>query len=74
MHERLDRYAAAAERLKAVGRLYPSFESPEELELKRKLALARHLPPIYDRAALKLTEEQRAALEAEGRKPVYQGK
>ena len=62
-------YARAAEHLKRKGRLYPAYETPEELELKRKRQLARGKPPIYDRAALKLTAEDRARLEAEGRKP-----
>ena len=67
--DRLNRYAAAAEKLKAEGRLYPCYETPEELELKRKIALSRGLPPIYDRAALRRGETERAALEAQGRKP-----
>jgi glutamyl-tRNA synthetase len=67
--DRFARYAAAVEKLKAVGRLYPAYETPEELELKRKRQLARGRPPVYDRAALKLTEEERAKLDAEGRKP-----
>jgi glutamyl-tRNA synthetase len=67
--DRFDRYAEAVERLKTSGRLYPAYETPEELELKRKRQLARGKPPVYDRAALKLTAEQRGELEAEGRKP-----
>jgi glutamyl-tRNA synthetase len=66
---RFDRYRAAADRLKADGRLYPAYETQEELDRRRKVQLSRGLPPIYDRAALKLTEAERAALEAEGRKP-----
>jgi glutamyl-tRNA synthetase len=66
--DRFDRYAAAVERLKASGRLYPAYETPEELELKRKRQLARGKPPVYDRAALKLTDADRATLEAEGHK------
>jgi glutamyl-tRNA synthetase len=62
-------YAKAVEHLKRKGRLYPAYETPEELELKRKRQLARGKPPVYDRAALKLTAEDRAKLEAEGRKP-----
>ena len=64
--ERFALYDAAAERLKAVGRLYPCYETPEELEFRRKRQLARGLPPIYDRAALKLTDEEREALEKRG--------
>jgi glutamyl-tRNA synthetase len=67
--DRFDLYDAAAERLKAVGRLYPCYETQEELEFRRKRQLARGLPPIYDRAGLKLTDEDRAKLEQEGRKP-----
>jgi glutamyl-tRNA synthetase len=52
-----------------MGRLYAAYETPEELEFRRKRQLARDLPPVYDRAALKLTEEERARLEAEGRRP-----
>jgi glutamyl-tRNA synthetase len=66
---RFDRYAAAVERLKASGRLYPAYETQSELERKRKRQLARGRPPVYDRAALKLTDEDRARLEAEGCKP-----
>lgn len=68
---RLGDYRAAAERLKASGRLYPCYESAAELEAKRKLQAAAHRPPVYDRAALALTAAQRAALEASGRKPHF---
>ena len=67
--KRFDKYDAAAERLKAAGRLYPCYETPDELERRRKRQLARGKPPVYDRAALKLTDEERTALEAEGRQP-----
>src|SRR5689334_4926839 len=50
--EHFDLYAAVAERLKAMGRLYACYETPDELERRRKRQLARALPPIYDRAAL----------------------
>ncbi len=66
---RLDRYAEAAGKLRAEGRLYEAFETPAELDLKRKSLLARGLPPVYDRAALKLSPEVKAALRAEGRAP-----
>jgi len=62
-------YDAAAERLRAVGRLYPCYETPEELERRRRRQLGRGLPPVYDRAALSLTPEERVALEAQGRRP-----
>jgi glutamyl-tRNA synthetase len=62
-------YEAAAERLKASGRLYACFETPDELDRRRKRQLAAGRPPIYDRAALKLSDEDRARFEAEGRTP-----
>jgi glutamyl-tRNA synthetase len=62
-------YQAAAEHLKASGRLYPAYESAEELDRRRKRQMARGLPPVYDRTALKLTDAERQALEAEGRRP-----
>ena len=67
--DRVALYEAAAERLKATGLLYPAYETADELERRRKRMQARGLPPIYDRAALRLTSEARAALEAEGRRP-----
>ena len=67
--ERLERYDAAAEKLKAAGRLYACYETAEELEVKRKMQLARKLPPVYDRAALELSDQDKAELEAAGRRP-----
>lgn len=67
--DRLDRYDAAVERLKESGRLYPCYETPGELSLKRKLQLSQGRPPVYDRAALKLGDGDRAKLDAEGRRP-----
>ena len=72
--KRFDRYEEAAERLKASGRLYSCYETGEELDRRRKVQLARGLPPIYDRAALELTEADKAAFEAEGRKPHWRFK
>jgi glutamyl-tRNA synthetase len=72
--KRFDRYHDAADRLKAAGRLYPAYETAEELDRRRKVQLSRGLPPIYDRAALALTDADRAALEAEGRKPHWRFK
>jgi len=66
---RFETYHRAVDKLKAQGRLYPAYETQEELDRRRKVQLSRGQPPIYDRAALKLTDEERAALEAEGRKP-----
>lgn len=67
--DRLARYAEVLETLAATGHVYPAYETPEELELKRKVQLAQGLPPVYDRAALTLTAAERARLEAEGRRP-----
>lgn len=67
--DRLAFYDAAAEVLKAAGRLYPAYETEAELDLKRGLQRARGLPPVYDRAALALTADERDKLEAEGRAP-----
>ena len=67
--ERMGTYDEAAAKLKELGRLYPAYETPEELDRRRKLQQARGLPPIYDRAALRLSADERAALEASGRKP-----
>ena len=67
--DRAEAHDAAAARLKDAGRLYPAYETSEELERRRRLQLARHEPPIYDRAALKLTDPEKAALEGEGRSP-----
>ncbi len=68
---RLPDYAAAARMLEASGRLYPCFESEAELQAKRDQRQRRHLPPIYDRAMLKLTPEQRATAEAGGKVPYW---
>ncbi|OIN87550.1 MAG: glutamate--tRNA ligase [Alphaproteobacteria bacterium CG1_02_46_17] len=67
--KRLDRYAEVIKKLKEDGRLYACYETSEELSLKRKSQLTQGLPPIYDRGALNLTEEQKAKYESQGRKP-----
>lgn len=67
--KRSARYDAAAEDLKSRGLLYPCYETPEELERRRKIRLSRRLPPVYGREALKLDDQQRKALEAEDRRP-----
>ncbi|MBY6140542.1 glutamate--tRNA ligase [Leisingera daeponensis] len=63
--ERLDRYVAAADKLREIGRFYEAFETPTELDLKRKKQLNMGKPPVYDRAALNLSEDEKAALRAE---------
>ena len=72
--DRLARYDEALGKLKATGRVYPCFETQAELDLKRKTQLGRGLPPVYDRAALKLTDDERAALIAAGKKPHWRFK
>ena len=72
--QRLNAYEAAFEHLRDAGRIYPAYETQQELELKRKVQLGRGLPPIYDRAALALTDEERAAKEAEGIAPHWRFK
>ncbi|MEM6859076.1 MAG: glutamate--tRNA ligase [Pseudomonadota bacterium] len=72
--QRLDLYEAAFQALREAGRVYAAYETQQELELKRKVLLGRGLPPIYDRAALDLTDEARAAMEAEGIAPHWRFK
>ncbi len=67
--DRFAHYAAAVERLKARGRLYPCYETEEELKLKRFQQVSDGGIQIYDRAALRLSEKQRRAFEAESRRP-----
>ena len=72
--ERTELYDSARDRLIAAGRLYPCYETADELDRRRARARALGKPPIYDRAALKLTDADRARLEAEGRKPHWRFK
>lgn len=69
--DRFDRYAAAAEWLKEAGRLYPCFESEEELRAKRERRLREGRPPVYDREALKMTREQYERALANGKTPYW---
>ncbi|MEH6792151.1 glutamate--tRNA ligase [Parasphingorhabdus sp.] len=71
---RFARYEEEFGKLKAAGRAYPAYETAQELDLKRKIQLGRGKPPIYDRAALDLTDAQQADLEAQGRKPHWRFK
>lgn len=68
---RVTRYEECKQKLIASGRLYQCYETPEELEIKRKFQLSSGKPPIYDRAALKLTKEQIQNYQTQGRKPHY---
>ena len=72
--ERAQLHRAAAELLKSKGLLYPAYETAEELERRRKRALALKRPPIYDRAALGLSVAERSDLERQGRQPHWRFK
>lgn len=72
--DRMDLYAAHIQQLKDSGDLYPCYETADELALKRKSQLSRGKPPIYDRAALELTADEMAKLEAQGRRPHWRFK
>ncbi|WP_435141215.1 glutamate--tRNA ligase [Pseudopelagicola sp. nBUS_19] len=63
--DRLDRYEAAAQQLRDMGRLYECFETPTELDLKRKKQLNMGKPPVYDRSALALTDKEKTRLREE---------
>ncbi|AQU88191.1 glutamate--tRNA ligase [Komagataeibacter nataicola] len=69
--DRLERYALAIEALKASGRLYPCFESEQELASKREARIRMRKPPVYDRAMLRMTPAQRAQAEANGKVPYW---
>ncbi len=72
--DRLDRYDECIEKLKSEGRIYACYETADELALKRKVQLNRGMPPIYDRAALELTDADKQKFEAEGRTPHWRFK
>lgn len=63
--QRLDRYEDAAQKLREMGRFYEAFETPTELDLKRKKQLNMGKPPVYDRAALNLSDDEKAKLRTE---------
>ena len=71
---RFGRYDEVIEYLKKIGRLYPCYETKEELSLKRKIQSSQGIPPVYDREALRLTDEQIRRYEEEGRRPYWRFK
>ena len=71
---RFDRYNEVTKKLMDEGRIYACYETPEELEIKRKRAMSKGLAPVYDRQALHYTAEDLAKFKAEGRKPHYRFK
>ncbi len=72
--DRWDRYNELIQKLKDEGRLYPCYETSEQLDLKRKAQLNAGKPPIYDRSALDLSDEQKATFEAKGIQPHWRFK
>ena len=66
---RVGAYDAMVERLKAARVLYACYETPEELDLRRKVRRTRGLPPVYGREALTLTSSQIAEYKSDGRRP-----
>ncbi len=64
---RFAKYDAARDKLKAAGLLYPCYETSDELDRKRRVQRTRGLPPVYDRSALKLSDDEKKQLMAEGR-------
>ncbi|MEM7491771.1 MAG: glutamate--tRNA ligase [Pseudomonadota bacterium] len=72
--ERFDKYDVAADKLRDMGLLYACYETADELDRQRKLQRARGKPPIYNRASLDLGDDDKAKLEAEGRKPHWRFK
>lgn len=71
---RFKKYEAAAETLREAGLLYACYETPEELDKQRKLRRAQSQAPIYNRAALELSDEDITALQEQGRKPHWRFK
>ncbi|MCW2336465.1 glutamyl-tRNA synthetase [Sphingobium sp. B2D3A] len=71
---RFDLYEEKFAALRAAGRVYPCFESAQELDLRRKILLGRGLPPVYDRAALALSADEIAAKQAAGEQPHWRFK
>lgn len=72
--KRFNLYEEAADKLKESGFLYPAYDTSEDLDRQRKLQGVQGKPPIYDRRALDLTDDEKAAYEAEGRKPHWRFK
>ncbi len=67
--QRMDRYAAEAQRLLASGHAFYCYCTPEELEAVRRGQEARKEAPRYNGRCRSLTGAERAAFEAEGRRP-----
>lgn len=72
--ERMARYEEIKNILISKGLLYKCYESPEELEFKRKMALSKGKAPVYDRESLKLSSDDMKKLEDSGIKPYWRFK
>ncbi|GHT92517.1 glutamate--tRNA ligase [Alphaproteobacteria bacterium] len=72
--ERINRYIPTMEHLKNIGRVYPCYETKEELALKKKAQAMSGIPPVYDRASLHLSDDQKKQLESNGVKPYWRFK
>ena len=72
--ERIKLYDEAFELLKNKELVYPCFETPDELDKKRKRLIARRMPPVYDRAALKHTKDEIDSFLESGKKPHWRFK
>ncbi|EAL58253.1 glutamyl-tRNA synthetase, partial [Wolbachia endosymbiont of Drosophila ananassae] len=72
--ERFERYNEVFLQLIKEGHIYACYETREELDIKRKLQLKQGLPPVYDRSALLLTEQEKISYEQEGRRPHFRFK
>jgi glutamyl-tRNA synthetase len=64
--EKIDRYRDVMEQLIKDEFLYKCFETPEELEFKRRSAISKGMAPVYDRASLNLTSTEKEVLERNG--------
>jgi glutamyl-tRNA synthetase len=72
--DNMDKYSVVTDDLKNKGLLYPCYETPEELDFKRKRLRSQNQPPIYDRSSLRLTNEQKSSYEQDGRRPHWRFK
>jgi len=72
--DRQNIYDKKIQELKDKKRIYPCFETQEELSLKKKSQLTSGKPPIYDRSSLKLTNKEIDELLKSGKKPHWRFK
>jgi glutamyl-tRNA synthetase len=72
--EHLKQYQDAIDYLKKIGRVYPCYETKEELALKKKIQMSSGAPPVYDRVSLHLSLEDQEKLVSAGAKPYWRFK